>query len=299
MAVLLFAHALLMVLCATPMLRRVTRAGIAPGLGTAVWLAVLACVLGSVVTALALAMLVLVGVLEASRPIPPAAFVATVVLAVLVVVAGVRWVRALRRMRARADEHADALRLLGRRFDCDRLATDVVVLEADRPAAYCVAGRRGIVVVTSAAMAALDPVTLRAVLAHEAAHLDGRHPLLLTVVRGLAAAFPGLPGMRWCHTVAREVGRLLEMSADDAAARRHGVASVLSGLLTLSGAVPSGALGASGQDVVARAERLAAGSRRCLRVRISLCAIIVFAFGIPVVIVLARALGALGPLVWP
>ena len=59
---------------------------------------------------------------------------------------------------------------------------------------------------------------------------------------------------------AQHISRLLEMHADDAAAEQHGRASLLGGLLALTGSMPvtSGALGATGVAVLARAERLAA-----------------------------------------
>ena len=68
-----------------------------------------------------------------------------------------------------------------------------VMLDDPRPAAYCVAGRPAAIVVTSGALAVLDPPQLRAVLAHESAHLAHGHHALATVTRGLAAAFPGVP----------------------------------------------------------------------------------------------------------
>jgi Zn-dependent protease with chaperone function len=65
----------------------------------------------------------------------------------------------------------------------------------------------------------LDPEQLTAVLAHERAHLAGRHHLLLAITRSLAAVAPFVP------IFARgtgEVARLAEMRADDAAAGRAG-----------------------------------------------------------------------------
>ena len=43
-----------------------------------------------------------------------------------------------------------------------------------QPAAYCVPGRPATIVLTSGALAVLDPAQLTAVLAHERAHLAGR-----------------------------------------------------------------------------------------------------------------------------
>ena len=68
-----------------------------------------------------------------------------------------------------------------------------VVLDDPRPVAYCVAGRRPAIVVTSGALAVLDKSQLAAVIAHERAHLACRHYLVATFTRGLAAVFPGVP----------------------------------------------------------------------------------------------------------
>ena len=93
------------------------------------------------------------------------------------------------------------------------------MLDDPRPAAYCVAGRPAAIVVTSGALAVLDPPQLGAVLAHESAHLAHGHHTLATVTRGLAAAFPGIPLFT---RGAAEVARLAEMAADDTAARTSG-----------------------------------------------------------------------------
>jgi len=116
-----------------------------------------------------------------------------------------------------------------------------VVLDDPRPAAYCVAGHPAAIVVTSGALAALDSAQLAAVLAHERAHLAGRHHALLLLTRGLTAAFPGVPLFT---AGAAEVARLAEMAADDTAARAHGRPVVVAALLALAtAAVPSGASG--------------------------------------------------------
>ncbi|MGE0220695.1 MAG: M56 family peptidase, partial [Mycolicibacterium sp.] len=61
---------------------------------------------------------------------------------------------------------------------------------------------------------------------------------------------------------------LLEMCADDAAARHHGRQPLLAGLLTLSGATtPAHGLAAAGIAVLARAERLSKPPRRFARIQ--------------------------------
>ena len=140
-----------------------------------------------------------------------------------------------------------------------------VMLDDPRPAAYCVAGRPAAIVVTSGALAVLDPPQLRAVLAHESAHLAHRHHALATVTRGLAAAFPGVPLFT---RGAAEVARLTEMAADDTAARASGRPALVTALIaiatgaavsstgSLGAAVPAGAMAAAARAVRDRVERL-------------------------------------------
>jgi hypothetical protein len=89
--------------------------------------------------------------------------------------------------------------------------------------------------------------------------LAGRHHHVLAFARALAAAIPWLTLF---SKGARDIARLLEISADHAAARSHGSQTLLDALLALStgGPMPHGAVGAAGTDVLARAEHLAAPS---------------------------------------
>jgi beta-lactamase regulating signal transducer with metallopeptidase domain len=140
-----------------------------------------------------------------------------------------------------------------------------VMLDDPRPAAYCVAGRPAAIVVTSGALAVLDPPQLRAVLAHENAHLAHRHHTLATITRGLAAAFPGVPLFT---RGAAEVARLTEMSADDTAVRTSGRHTLVTALIAIATgaafssagaadtAVPRAAMAAASCAVPDRVERL-------------------------------------------
>jgi Zn-dependent protease with chaperone function len=254
-------------------LPRLTRAGVSPRLGVAMWLAAI----GSVVASWAAATVLLADevVHDANHPGQSAlsscfallrqaasgqdgvlARIGLVALASLATtaVAGLIWRlgRSLLRVRAATHQHARTARLVGRPVS----GRDAVVLDAPERVAYCVAGRPHTIVVTSAALDALDERHLDAVLAHERAHLAGRHHLILALTRSLATI---LPVSALFRTGAAEVARLLEMCADDTAARVHGPATLLDALLSLCGAgpIPSGALGASGVGVLARAHRLA------------------------------------------
>jgi hypothetical protein len=110
-------------------------------------------------------------------------------------------------------------------------------------------------VLTSGALAVLDRAQLGAVLAHERAHLAGRHHLLISLSRGLAASFPGVPVFTRGPA---EVARLAELCADDAAARRTGRPALVAALLAMGTgtAVPAPALAVTSGVVTARVHRL-------------------------------------------
>lgn len=98
-------------------------------------------------------------------------------------------------------------------------AGGLCVLDDPRPDAFALPGgpgRPGRIVVTSGMLRALEAVEREALLAHERAHLAGRHHLFLGV-----AEFAG-----WCHpaltAVADHVSFAAERAADEAAARRCG-----------------------------------------------------------------------------
>src|ERR1039458_4994941 len=151
-----------------------------------------------------------------------------------------------RRRRARHDE---VLCLVGRRG----LVPGTVLLEDDRPAVYCVPGRRRIVF-TTGALRRLDSGQLDAVLAHERAHLAGRHHLVIMFAGALRAAFPHV---RVFAAAAGQISCLVEMAADDAAGRRAHRLTLAGALLTLAAArVPAGALGAGGTAGAQRIQRL-------------------------------------------
>jgi len=196
------------------------------------------------------------------------AFLATLVI-LAALVALWRYGRRTQRAVSRTRLHARAVLLAGRQL----AGTGAVVLDDPRPVAYCVAGHPAAIVVSSGALAVLDSPQLAAVLAHERAHLAGRHHLLATVTRGLAAAFPRVPLFA---RGAEEVARLAELAADDTAARSVGRPALVAALLAIttgrvvpSSGVPGaafpaapsvarGALAAAALAVPARVERLLA-----------------------------------------
>ncbi|MGI8333864.1 M56 family metallopeptidase [Actinomadura scrupuli] len=121
---------------------------------------------------------------------------------------------------------------------------DVLVLDHPIPVAYCIPARHRPIVVSSGALQRLETRELSAVLAHERAHLQRRHHLILLLLDLMHAAVPYLPITGRAHD---RVPVLLEMAADDAAAARFGPQALISALQKLSQSPsPSGALGAIG-----------------------------------------------------
>ncbi|WP_028280044.1 M56 family metallopeptidase [Arthrobacter sp. H5] len=149
-------------------------------------------------------------------------------------------------------QQLQSLALLARR---DSSGQFLVVEHADA-AAYCLPGRRNEIVFTSAALGALDKDQQAAVLAHEMAHLRGRHHLILAAANAIHRAFPRVPAFRIART---ELMRLVEMDADDRAAHSSSRLTVATAVVRLAEAnpAPSAALGAGGASALARVRRLA------------------------------------------
>ncbi|WP_034262274.1 M56 family metallopeptidase [Actinospica robiniae] len=115
---------------------------------------------------------------------------------------------AVARIRALAAAFGHARALPGRH--------DLVITEDDAADAYTVPGRPGRIVVSTGMLAALDEPGRRALLAHEQAHLGGRHYVFGTAVRLAAAANPLV------RPLAVAVDFALERWADEHAAREIG-----------------------------------------------------------------------------
>ena len=116
-------------------------------------------------------------------------------------------------------------------------------------------------VLTSSAIALLTPPQVAAVLAHEQAHLGARHHRLLAAAAFAGRALPELPLLR---ELTPQVRPLLEMHADDLAARSHDPETLATALVAVStarprsatGGTPSAALAAADTDAGARIRRL-------------------------------------------
>ena len=123
-----------------------------------------------------------------------------------------------------------------------------MVLDDAVPVAYCLPrGARSVTVLSQGLLDRLDADELVAVIAHERAHVEQRHDLLLLAFRAWRAALP------WFPIAARaeaEVAALVEMLADDHARREVRDEVLARAILSV---------GASG---VPGAERVVSGSTR-------------------------------------
>jgi Zn-dependent protease with chaperone function len=160
-----------------------------------------------------------------------------------------------RQARAQRRRQLHSLAVLARRDD----HIGAVVVDHDVPTAYCLPGRGRHIVITSAVLDTLGTDEVAAVLAHERAHLLARHHLLLAVTESFRRAFSWVPLFRRAHS---EVSRLVEMHADDIAARSSERLTLVTALVRLAEASnPAGALGAGGPTSLARVRRLMAPQR--------------------------------------
>ncbi|MFQ6170793.1 M56 family metallopeptidase [Oryzobacter sp. R7] len=144
----------------------------------------------------------------------------------------------LRRVRARERELVD---IVGRR-DADAGDGRFRVLENPMPTAYCIPGRGSRVVLSQGVLDALPRDQLDAVVAHEHAHLRGRHDLLLEF---FSVVHEAVPGPLRSEAALSEVRLLVEALADRAAARRAGEVATARALVALAESrTPLSALGA-------------------------------------------------------
>ena len=188
-----------------------------------------------------------------------------IVLAAALALAGVaaawRYGRRVQRSRAQTRSHARAALLVGHAIAGQ---ARTVMLDDPRPAAYCVAGRPAAIVVTSGALAVLDPPQLRAVLAHESAHLAHRPSRPRD---GHPRAGGGLPRRPAVHPRCRRGrpadrdGRRRQRRARERPALVTALIAIATGAAvsstdSLGAAVPAGAMAAAARAVPDRVERL-------------------------------------------
>jgi len=302
-ALVVFCYAIAVAWVLPLLLVRLSERGVSPRLGLTAWLAAIFSAIASATVALALlARVVVAGWPAFARTVcesvtadtcPPALYrsaayelgLAAIAFlgGALLIILGWRYGRSMRRSTVRTRAHAEAARITGHPITG---AKPTYVLDAAQPAVYCVPGRPPTIILTTGALTVLDPEQLTAVLAHERAHLSGRHHLLLAITRSLAAAVPLIPLFTRGTSA---VARLAEMRADDIAAR-HGRRPLLTALLAMAStsaptasapttsarapaaaqAAPAAWLAATGGIVSVRVQRLAAPPSRARRLRYTL-----------------------------
>ncbi|MEU8259018.1 M56 family metallopeptidase [Micromonospora sp. NPDC048999] len=150
--------------------------------------------------------------------------------------------------------HRELLSLVARR---DPTVPGALVLDHPSAAAYCLPGVKPRVVVSAGTLSLLDRAELAAVLAHERAHAEERHDLVLLPFTALRRA---LPWLRRVHEAHDRVALLVEMRADDKARELHAEAPLAGALRRFAAAghriTPAGTLGLGDRDLDVRVQRL-------------------------------------------
>ncbi|GAB3196667.1 M56 family metallopeptidase [Nocardioides hungaricus] len=139
--------------------------------------------------------------------------------------------RDLRAAAVRRAAQRDVLTLVGRDHP-----EGFTVFDHATPLVYCLPGRSGTVVVTSAARDALTDHQLELVLAHERKHLRAHHHLALSFSAALSRTFWGVAPFGLAHD---RIAALAEMQADDAVAPGADRRDLARALLSLAPASPA------------------------------------------------------------
>jgi hypothetical protein len=186
---------------------------------------------------------------------PIAGTAAGLVLAVATGWLAVTWLARRRRRSVLHRRHLTALRLAGAR---DTRPVPTLWLPDERPIAYSLGGRRSLVVASDGLAARLTERELGAVLAHERAHVLGRHHLLTGCSEVLGRTLRFVPLMRELPGATR---LLVELAADQAAAAQCGREPLRSALVSIRAVDgPRRALAMAGGDTAIRLSRLETGS---------------------------------------
>lgn len=179
-------------------------------------------------------------------PIPAPLGLATGMTAVALIASAALHLLRVGRQLHRTGQAAAALPVLGH---------DLVLLQDENLIAYAVPGRHRRIVVSVGLLRVLTGAERRALLAHEAAHLEQRHHLYVQLGRLAAAANPLV------RPISRSIDLAVERWADDAAAHEVGdrltvARAVARAAATVPVDSPVGALGLAEADVVTRVRML-------------------------------------------
>jgi Zn-dependent protease with chaperone function len=139
-------------------------------------------------------------------------------------------------------------------------------LDCSAPLAVSFAGADRRILVTSALEAGLTPAQLRSVIEHERTHLTHRHGLIGSLAQLNLACLPKLLGAREFE---RSAHLLVELIADDQAARVCGIPDTANALVRVSKLRGSEAMELRAQRLVENNTRLPARSRRRVHALVS------------------------------
>ncbi|MGX1775817.1 M56 family metallopeptidase [Nocardia brasiliensis] len=135
-----------------------------------------------------------------------------------------------------------------------RRATDIRVLAATEPIAYCLPGLRQRVVISEGTLTNLDDAEITAIVSHERSHLRARHDLVLEAFTAVHEAFPRVVRSK---AALGSVKLLIELLADDSAVKVTGPKPLARALVACSkSTAPQGALAAGGPTTLIRIQRL-------------------------------------------
>lgn len=174
--------------------------------------------------------------LEAASPLQPGAEIETIIPVAVLLLAPVllfgvllatgSWFRHRRQTKLRA---------LSKSLPCDANRTtiaghNVLVLPSQSPIAFALPKRRCGIVISPVLLELLTEQELRAVLAHENAHLKQRHHLILALLHSIIVPLRWIPLV---SAIANAIPHYLEMAADNAARAETGTAALASALLKI------------------------------------------------------------------
>ncbi|RVW04241.1 M56 family metallopeptidase [Rhodococcus xishaensis] len=177
--------------------------------------------------------------------------------------------------------------------------SDVRVLDAAEPIAYCLPGLRQRVVLSEGTLKSLNVAEITAILTHERAHLRARHDLVLEAFTALHQAFPRVVRSK---SALGSVQLLVELLADDSAVKVTGPTPLARALVTCAGTTaPRGAMAVGGPSTLVRIQRLngaGADARIAVSAYIAAAAILVvptIAVAVPWLVELNRLFSSIQP----
>ncbi|MFC7449948.1 M56 family metallopeptidase [Rhodococcus daqingensis] len=158
------------------------------------------------------------------------------------------------RTRRRRARHRMLVDLLDQRDPHRGRTSNLRVLSAAEPIAYCLPGLRQRVVLSEGTLASLKREEVKAILMHERSHLRARHDLVLEAFTAVNEAFPRVVRSK---SALGCVQLLVEMLADDSAVKVTGPTPLARALVACSGSsAPVGAMAAGGPHTLTRIRRL-------------------------------------------